>query len=144
MYGLWKENSFFNQLSFEQCIKCQILHTLWYISGGRLKREIWSWSLLIVKGLRRTAVEPHKALTSNQIPEQCCRVQRHRQKSHSCFHLYSLFCKWQKIPRSPPCWQFVPLLQISGQYLWLDSFRFPRWTKWSTKIMISCIYSYEN
>ena len=34
------EKWLFNQLSFEQTIYCQILHTIWYISGERLKEKI--------------------------------------------------------------------------------------------------------
>ena len=38
----------FNQLSSEQTIYCQILHTVWYISGERLEEKIevdhsWEW-----------------------------------------------------------------------------------------------------
>ena len=41
------EKWLFNQLSSEQTIYCQILHTAWYISGERLKEKIevdHSWS----------------------------------------------------------------------------------------------------
>ena len=34
------EKWLFNQLSSEQTIYCQILHTVWYISGERLKEKI--------------------------------------------------------------------------------------------------------
>ena len=37
----WRsEKRLFNQLSSEQTIYCQILHTVWYISGKRLKEKI--------------------------------------------------------------------------------------------------------
>ena len=42
------EKWLFNQLSFEQTIYCQILHTVWFISGERLKEKIevdHSWEL---------------------------------------------------------------------------------------------------
>ena len=42
------EKLLFNQLSSEQTIHCQILHTVWYISGERLKQEIevdHSWAV---------------------------------------------------------------------------------------------------
>ena len=42
------EKWLFNQLSSEQTIYSQILHTVWYISGERLKEKIevdhsWEW-----------------------------------------------------------------------------------------------------
>ena len=42
------EKLLFSQLSSEQTIYCQILHTVWYISGERLKEKImadhsWEW-----------------------------------------------------------------------------------------------------
>ena len=40
MYEWCSENWQFNQLSSEQAIKCQVLHTVWYISGERLKEKI--------------------------------------------------------------------------------------------------------
>ena len=40
MMEWWSEKWLFNQLSSEQAIRCQILHTLWYISGERLKEKI--------------------------------------------------------------------------------------------------------
>ena len=46
------EKWLFNQLSPEHTICCQILHTVWYISGERLKEKIevdhsWEWKGLI-------------------------------------------------------------------------------------------------
>ena len=48
MYEWCNENWRFNQLSTKQAIKCQILHTVWYIFGERLKEKImadhsWEW-----------------------------------------------------------------------------------------------------
>ena len=50
------EKWLFNQLSSEQAIYCQILHTVWYI-WWETERENWSWSLLGVKGLNWSPVD---------------------------------------------------------------------------------------
>ena len=47
----YSENWLFDQLSHEDAINCQILLTVWFISGEIMKRENWSWSLTGVKGL---------------------------------------------------------------------------------------------
>ena len=84
------EKWLFNQLSSEQTIYCQILHTVWYISGERLKEKIevdhsWQWR-----------VNPQ---------QQCIRKSRQKQISsanvlqwsHSLIVLVNalvLQCKW--------------------------------------------------
>ena len=50
MYEWCSENWQFNQLSSEQAIKCQVLHTVWYISGEKLKEKIMADNSLEWKG----------------------------------------------------------------------------------------------
>ena len=49
MIAWYSEKWFFNQLSFEQTIYCQILHTIWYYLWWESERENCFWAVLFLQ-----------------------------------------------------------------------------------------------